>query len=460
MMRIAIVGAGYVGLVTGACLADLGHEVHIWDTDEAKIEMLNKGEVPIHEPGLEDLIQQYANTPFVSTSDDPPTLFFRHTDEVIGGDFDAFYLAVGTPQDKNGNADLSYLMKAVEWLWANIGPENYPMIIIKSTVPPGTAAKVRALIGPCEKSSIISNPEFLKEGDAIRDFRHPDRIVVGLEARPGIPSDIAANRFFKIYLRATLDNRPYGWAKLNKAQYLWMSNESAELAKYANNGMLATRISFMNEMSRVAHAVGASIDDVRGAVGSDRRIGSSFLAAGPGWGGSCFPKDLAALARMPTAPLPAGYDAGLPLVQSAISTNGIQKDFIHGRVKHILPSPLTIRRIAVWGIAFKPRTDDTRDSPALEIISNLWKDGIEVVAHDPVARLSDEYLKLNAVTQVDDMHQSCAEADLILLLTDWDEYRTADWKLVRQVMRTPKVFDTRNALNYSTASGFVEIIKL
>lgn len=425
-MRIAVLGAGYVGLVTGACLASMGHEVHIFEVDEAKLALLRGGTVPIHEPGLEELFAEAA-TP----------VQFRSMDE--GREhFDAYYIAVGTPRGFNGNADLSYVRSAAAWICRKQDLTRPSLAIIKSTVPPGTAEIVRSIFrtGPVEVSDpefpvVVSNPEFLKEGTAIRDFMHPDRIIVGFSTKDRHMAD----HFAAIY--ESLDT-----------QMLVMSNESAELAKYASNGMLATRISFMNEMARISFAVGANIDDVKRAVAADSRIGTKFLNAGPGWGGSCFPKDLQALANM--------AEDDLPVVEGASRTNRIQMTHIAERCLRLLGHPARGSKCTIWGAAFKPDTDDTRSSPIRTIASILTAREVLVKFHDPIARLSDARLG----EQVDDMYDAAWGADLVVLLTDWRDYLDADWAKLAGAMNRGVIFDTRNALDPARVPAELELVRL
>ena len=434
-MRIAVIGAGYVGLVTGACLSYLGHDVHLWDSDVGKIRMLNGGICPIHEPGLESRIRN---------------MQFHHVLDDSDFDIDVFYIAVGTPSLRGGGVDMSYLASAAQWVNKKLVPGLTQTIVIKSTVPPGTAAMVRGIVDPA--FDVVSNPEFLKEGSAISDFANPDRVVIGTDKAKR--QDSPFWRIVDIYKGSGVPTH----------LFLSMTNESAELAKYANNGMLATRISFMNEMSQIAHDVGADIDDVRIAVGSDQRIGPSFLNAGPGWGGSCFPKDLSALAGMSMVP------EHHSVVNSAIATNLNQKEYIVRRTLELLPSMGTnkVNKVCVWGVAFKPGTDDTRDSPTLSIVEELIKSGCAVNVHDPIANLDKDWSEKNSVVQFDDMYAAAHGADVVLLITDWPEYKSADWKFLAKSMggmgRTafspPTIFDTRNVLDQGVVPGFLRLARL
>lgn len=426
-MRIAIIGAGYVGLVTGACLANLGHQIHVWDTDIEKIATLRAGVCPIHEPGLERWI---------------PKMQYHHIDEAPEFVFDVFYIAVGTPTKPDWTADVSYVASAARWIRAQraLGVQT---IVIKSTVPPGTARAVRMIVG--DEFDVVSNPEFLKEGSAMADFQEPDRVVIGTDQgkAPGSPFWVVAKEIYR-------------GSGIAQCKFLSMTNESAELAKYANNGMLATRISFMNEMSRVSHAVGADIDDIKLAVGCDSRIGDRFLNPGPGWGGSCFPKDVSALSLM------GGHMGGGTISCAAITGNRDQQEYIVHRAMGILGDEPG--RVCVWGAAFKPGTDDTRESPALSIMQKLRRNhGCKVTVHDPVARVN-----IPGVTQCDDMYEATVGADLIIHITDWPQYRTADWGKVYMWMTRGKgvylgkrtVFDTRNVLNQHAVRQFLELERL
>lgn len=422
-MRIAVLGAGYVGLVTGACLADIGHEVHLIDTDEEKISKLNDGEIPIYEPGLEEIIGRGC-------------ISFHHVLEASECQYDVFYIAVGTPEAEDGSADISQVLSAARFIGNERVPGKHQVIVIKSTVPPGTSDAVRAAVEP--GFQVVSNPEFLKEGNAIADFKNPDRVVIGIREDETQRSAYPSPHLLMLDI--------YKDSGIGPGKFIFMDNVSAELCKYANNGMLATRISFMNEVSRIANDVGASIDDVRRGVGSDRRIGESFLNAGPGWGGSCFPKDVSALARM-------GSDTELlPLINSAISTNHIQKRYIVDRALSLLnrttygDNCACGFKICILGVAFKPGTDDTRDSPSLDIMRYLSSLGAEVVCHDPVAKLEESFCAEYGVEQIHGIYDAVIGCDLVVLVTDWRDYVIADWGRISDSMEEPCVLDTRNVL--------------
>lgn len=416
-MRIAVIGAGYVGLVTGACLANLGHEVHIFDVEMDRVERLQRGECPIFEPGLEELMD-------LNGCNGYSRLAFKHTSGTCD-EPDAYYIAVGTPPDDEGNADMSFVLQAADWIAkAHAGSSSRAFVVIKSTVPPGTAARVKASFPDPANVSVVSNPEFLKEGTAIKDFSDPDKVVVG---------SLYAEDFDKIM-------EIYERSGIPKSKFFMVSNSTAELAKYANNGMLATRISFMNEMSRIAHDVGASIDDIRRVIGADSRIGAEFLRAGPGWGGSCFPKDLSALSMM------AGDPSKLPLVDSAIETNLLQVEYIAERILHILGPNANRKTLTLWGLAFKPGTDDTRCSPAIALLEILATRIAKIVIHDPVAIASEEILSLGNIQQAPFRDESAINSDLVVVVTDWSCYASVDWSELALQMKGLDVFDTRNII--------------
>jgi UDPglucose 6-dehydrogenase len=420
-MKITVVGAGYVGLVTGACLSEMGNHVVCLDVDPGKIERLQRGEVPIHEPGLDALIQRNAAAGRLQFTTDAVAAVAHGTLQFIG---------VGTPPDEDGSADLQYVLAAAR----NIGQHmtDYKVIVDKSTVPVGTADKVRAAIadalaarGLAMDFAVVSNPEFLKEGAAIDDFMKPDRIVVGSEDE-----------------RATLLMRAvYSPFMRNRDKLLVMDVRSAELTKYAANAMLATRISFMNELARLAERVGADIELVRAGIGSDPRIGTHFLYAGTGYGGSCFPKDVKALIR-------TGQDNGLELgvLQAVEAANDRQKHLLVDRVVERFGEDLGGRTFALWGLAFKPNTDDMREAPSRVIVSELARRGARIQAYDPVAmdearRVLDATPGLAFVS-----HQTAAleGADALLIATEWKEFRNPDFELIKAKLKQPLVLDGRN----------------
>ena len=420
-MKITVVGAGYVGLVTGACLAEMGNHVVCLDVDPRKIEMLQRGEVPIHEPGLDAVIARNAAAGRLQFTTDVAAAVAHGTLQFIG---------VGTPPDEDGSADLQYVLAAAE----NIGRHmtDYKVVVDKSTVPVGTADKVRARIaqvlaerGVDMKYAVVSNPEFLKEGAALDDFMRPDRIVVGSD-------DERAS----LLMRAV-----YAPFMRNKDKLVVMDVRSAELTKYAANAMLATRISFMNELALLAERVGADIEWVRKGIGTDQRIGSHFLYAGTGYGGSCFPKDVKALIR-------TGQEQGLQLgvLQAVEDANERQKLVLVQRVLDRFGEDLSGRTFAVWGLAFKPDTDDMREAPSRVVIEALTRRGAAIRAYDPVAmpearRVLADMPRLQFVD-----HQSAAleGADALLIVTEWKEFRTPDFDQIKAMLKQPLILDGRN----------------
>jgi UDPglucose 6-dehydrogenase len=420
-MKITIIGAGYVGLVTGACLAEMGNHVVCLDVDERKISMLRDGEVPIHEPGLTELVRRNAAAGRMDFTTDAERAVAHGTLQFIG---------VGTPPDEDGSADLSHVLAAAD----NIGRHmtDYKVIVDKSTVPVGTADKVRERVaaalaarGIALDFAVVSNPEFLKEGAAIDDFMRPDRIIIGADDE-----------------RATLLMRAiYSPFMRNHDKLQVMDLRSAEFTKYAANAMLATRISFMNELALLAERVGADIERVRQGIGSDPRIGTHFLYAGTGYGGSCFPKDVKALIR-------TGNDNGVHLgVLSAVeAANERQKRVLVDRVVARFGEDLQGRTFAIWGLAFKPNTDDMREAPSRVVIEDLVRRGATVQAYDPVA-LDEARRALAGVTKVVFVEQSAAAlegADALLVVTEWKEFRNPDFDLIKARLKQPVIFDGRN----------------
>jgi UDPglucose 6-dehydrogenase len=420
-MKITIIGAGYVGLVTGACLAEMGNHVVCLDVDERKISMLRDGEVPIHEPGLTELVRRNAAAGRMDFTTDAARAVAHGTLQFIG---------VGTPPDEDGSADLSHVLAAAD----NIGRHmtDYKVIVDKSTVPVGTADKVRERVaaalaarGIALDFAVVSNPEFLKEGAAIDDFMRPDRIIIGADDE-----------------RATLLMRAiYSPFMRNHDKLQVMDLRSAEFTKYAANAMLATRISFMNELALLAERVGADIERVRQGIGSDPRIGTHFLYAGTGYGGSCFPKDVKALIR-------TGNDNGVRLgVLSAVeAANERQKRVLVDRVVARFGEDLQGRTFAIWGLAFKPNTDDMREAPSRVVIEELVRRGATVQAYDPVA-LDEARRALAGVTRVVFVEESAAAlegADALLVVTEWKEFRNPDFDLIKARLKQPVIFDGRN----------------
>lgn len=433
-MKVTIVGSGYVGLVTGACLAELGNAVFCLDLDQKKIDILNSGGVPIYEPGLQEMIARNRSAGRIQFSTDIAAA-------VEHGEIQ--FIAVGTPPDEDGSADLQYVIAAAR----NIGKymNSSKVIVDKSTVPVGTAEKVTAAIVEELKKrnldpawcSVVSNPEFLKEGAAVEDFMRPDRIVIGTN------HDAAG-------LRAKeLMRKLYAPFNRHHERTYYMDVKSAELTKYAANAMLATRISFMNELANLADAVGADIEAVRQGIGSDSRIGYGFLYAGTGYGGSCFPKDVSALSK--TA-LQHGRD--LKILEAVEAVNREQKTILIEKITKRFGNDLSKHRFAMWGLAFKPNTDDMREAPSRFIISELVKRGAQVVAHDPVAMTEAQHaLELDFQTKPDELKRvslvktpedALAGASALIIVTEWKAFRSPDFDRLKQAMQNPIIFDGRN----------------
>jgi UDPglucose 6-dehydrogenase len=423
-MRVTIFGSGYVGLVTGACLADAGNHVICVDVDAAKIERLNRGEVPIHEPGLEALIQRNAQAKRLEFT----------TDAKLGVAHGLFQLiAVGTPPDEDGSADLQYVLTVARTIGENLS--NYAIVINKSTVPVGTADRVKAEVAAALarrnesiEFDVVSNPEFLKEGAAIADFMKPDRIVVGTD-----------NPRTMELLRALYE--PF---TRNHERFVVMDVRSSELAKYAANAMLATKISFMNELANIAERVGADIEKVRNGIGSDPRIGYSFIYPGVGYGGSCFPKDVQALMR-------SAEDVGYQprLLQAVEAVNATQKQFLFSKIQRHFKGSLQGKAIAIWGLSFKPNTDDMRAAPSLVLIEQLLGAGAEVRAFDPVAMPEAKRILGNrkGLSYAADAQAAVQGADALALVTEWQEFRSPDFDLLKSALKQPVIFDGRNLYN-------------
>ena len=428
-MKITIIGTGYVGLVTGACLAELGNEVFCLDLDEKKIAVLNAGGIPIHEPGLAEVVARNRAAGRLHFSTDVAA-------SVAHGVMQ--FIAVGTPPDEDGSADLQYVLAAARSIGRHMS--GFKVIVDKSTVPVGTGERVRAAlleeIGARDASfSVVSNPEFLKEGAAVDDFLRPDRIVIGHDSdAPGLRAREMMKQLYAPFNR-------------NHERVYWMDVRSAEFTKYAANAMLATRISFMNEMANLADRVGVDIEAVRHGIGSDPRIGHSFLYAGAGYGGSCFPKDVQALER--TA---RGHDQELLILQAVEAVNHRQKQVLGNKIIAAFGEDLSGRHFAIWGLAFKPNTDDMREAPARVLLRQLLGRGATVSAFDPVAMseaqrvLADDldaaqYARLRfAPTPMDALQ----DADALLIVTEWQAFRSPDFDAVKARLKQPLVFDGRN----------------
>ncbi len=415
-MRICVVGTGYVGLVAGACLADSGHFVTCIDVDEGKIQLLHEGYVPIYEPGLEEIVKRNVRQRRLAFASDYAAV--RRAQVV--------FVAVGTPAGENGEADLRHVLDATERIAHAL--ERHAVVAIKSTVPVGTTEQVRALIARITDvdCDVVSNPEFLKEGAAIEDFQKPDRVVIGTT------SERARRIMGEIYAPYVRTEKPI----------IYMDSAAAELTKYAANAMLATRISFMNDISLLCEKVCADVDSVRRGMGADRRIGYSFLFPGVGYGGACFPKDVKAL-------IAKGREHGvdLEILKAVERTNARQKRALVEKALKHFHGALAGRHFAVWGLAFKARTDDIRESPAVEVIEMLLGKGATVHCHDPVAEEVAKNHFGDRIGYADTPYDCCEGADALVVVTDWSQFRKPDLNRIRDAMRSPVVFDGRNVFD-------------
>jgi UDPglucose 6-dehydrogenase len=415
-MNIGVVGTGYVGLVVGACLAENGNTVVCVDADRAKVDALRAGEIPIYEPGLNEMVPRNVAADRLSFTTDL---------EASVKAADVLFIAVGTPQDEDGSADLSHVLEVARGIGRAMN--GYKVVVNKSTVPVGTAAKVRQVIGGLTKHpfGVVSNPEFLKEGTAVDDFLKPDRVVIGIDD-PKV--ETIMRTLYEPFVRT---GNPI----------LVMDHASAELTKYAANAMLAARISFMNEMANYCDKVGANVRLIRLGMGTDSRIGQSFLFPGVGYGGSCFPKDVKALIRM-------GEEAGveLGLVGAIDRTNAQQKRILVPRISAHLGG-LAGKRVAIWGLAFKPKTDDMREAPAVAIIEGLLQGGAGVSAYDPEAGRVARREFGDRITICDRSYDAVEGADALAVVTEWNEFREPDFKKIKSLMRRPAIFDGRNIYN-------------
>ena len=413
-MNITVVGTGYVGLVVGACLAETGGDVTCVDVDVAKIEGLKRNVLPIYEPGLDALVERNQSQGRLTFTTDIASAMVKA--QVV-------FIAVGTPPDEDGSADLRHVLKVAEQIGEHMQREI--VVVTKSTVPVGTAARVAATISTRARHAfhMCSNPEFLKEGAAVEDFLRPDRVVLGVE------SDFARGVMAELYAPFVRTGKPI----------LFMDIPSAEMTKYAANAMLATRISFMNEIANLCERVGADVDLVRRGIGSDSRIGPSFLFPGPGYGGSCFPKDVKALVR-------TAKDAKAPLriLEAVEEVNEHQKHRLFAKLRRALGDALRGSRIGVWGLAFKPQTDDMREAPALTLIDELLEAGAQVVAHDPAAMHEAKRRLDGKVAFADSNYDAIQDADALVVVTDWNEYRHPDFSRIRSALRKPIIVDGRN----------------
>jgi UDPglucose 6-dehydrogenase len=413
-VKIAVVGTGYVGLVQGTCLAESGNDVVCVDKIEAKIEGLKQGKVPIYEPGLGELVHRNMRDGRLTFT----------TDLAAGiAEAEIVFIAVGTPQGPDGGADLSGVWEVGRQIAANL--HSSKIIVVKSTVPVGTNAELArrmAEVAPVPLD-VASNPEFLKEGAAIDDFNKPDRVVVGVRR------DEVANRLHELYAPFLRTDRPF----------LVMTPESAEMTKYVANCLLATKISFINEMANLCEAYGADVNDVRRGIGHDQRIGFHFLFPGVGYGGSCFPKDIRAMIHM-------GQAKGVParMMEAVDEVNEAQKDVLFKKIHRHFGGALADKTIAVWGLAFKPRTDDIREAPAMVLIESLIAAGAQLRLHDPEALANARHLYGERLAYCDRPYGALEQADALAVVTEWNEFRNPDFEVMRRLMRQPVVFDGRN----------------
>ena len=422
-MKIAVIGTGYVGLVAGACFAETGHDVTCVDVVPEKIAMLERGEVPIYEPGLSGILERVRASGHIRYTT-------KHAEAMPGTK--VVFIGVGTPESEDGSPDMKYVFAAVEDVVA--AADGPFILVLKSTVPVGTAAKVKALCA--EKSShaidVVSNPEFLAEGTSVDDFLRPDRVVIGTD------SDEAFAVMEELYRPFTLNQKPI----------IRMSNVSAELTKYAGNAMLATRVSFMNEIARLCDAVGADVQSIAEGIGTDRRIGRPFLYAGCGYGGSCFPKDTQGLIHV-------GQQAGvdMSIVRQVEAVNDEQKKLLVERVVARFGEDLSGRTFAIWGLAFKPKTDDVREAPAEIVVGELLARGAKVVGSDPEGIENFRRMFGDKMTYAQDPYDCAQDADAVILCTEWMEFRAIDFAKLRSVVKEPVIFDGRNVLDRQAAEA-------
>jgi len=418
-MKVAIVGSGYVGLVTGTCFAEVGIDVTCVDIDEKKINNLNEGIIPIYEPGLEEMVHRNVNK---------GRLHFTTNIKDALQDCEVIFSAVGTPPDEDGSADLKYVLGVA----ADVGRymDDYILIVTKRTVPVGTAEKVRKAIreqldirGVNHKFDVASNPEFLKEGAAIDDFLKPDRIVVGCD------SPRAEKLMSALYKPFTLNGHPV----------IFMDIVSAEMTKYTANSMLATKISFMNDIANLCEIVGANVNMVRKGIGSDSRIGNKFIYPGVGYGGSCFPKDVKALIKTSD-----DFGHSLRILKAVEAVNDDQKLVMFNKISKYFKGNLKGKVIALWGLSFKPQTDDMREAPSVEMIKKFLEAGAKVKAYDPVAMKEARRIMGDAIEYADDQYDALIDADCLLMVTEWPEFKFPNWKVIKKLLKGHVVFDGRN----------------
>jgi UDPglucose 6-dehydrogenase len=427
-MNISIVGTGYVGLVSGACFAELGARVWCIDSDKDKIEGLNNGVIPIYEPGLEDLVKRNKKA---------GRLFFSTDLTESVNDVEMLFIAVGTPPGEDGSADLSHVIDVARTIGRNI--QKYLLVVTKSTVPVGSSRLVKGAIeeelakrGAHIEFDVASNPEFLKEGAAIDDFMKPDRVVVGVE------SERARELMTRLYAPMLLSN----------FRVIFMDIPSAEMTKYAANAMLATRISFINEIANLCGKVGADVAMVRKGIGSDSRIGSKFLYPGPGFGGSCFPKDVKALIKTGR-----DHDSPVTLLESVEAINKRQKKVLFGKFSDYYDGDIRGKRAAIWGLSYKPGTNDMREAPSLTLIGQLLEAGCVVKAYDPQAMGEARKRLGDSIELATDIYDAVEYADVLFHVTEWKEYRMPDWEKVRSLMKTPLLIDGRGVFNQADLEG-------
>lgn len=430
-MKITIVGSGYVGLVSGACFAQMGNEVTCFDVDERKISMLQNGEIPIYEKGLKEIVEETASKGYLRFT----TLAQEAYKDVL-----LVFIAVGTPMGEDGSADLSYVLSAAKEIGKNIS--SYAVIVDKSTVPIGTADLVRSTIQEELKKreinidfDVVSNPEFLKEGMAIKDFMSPDRVVIGSN------SPTAIKILQELYSPFTL----------KKERLLVMDIKSAEMTKYAANAMLATKISFINEMARICEAVGADINSVRQGIGSDPRIGYDFIYPGCGYGGSCFPKDVKALQKIASS-----FGVPTPMLEATEAINASQKLVLVEKIKKIFGENLQGKTFAMWGLSFKPETDDMREAPSLEMIRALTQMGAKIRAYDPKASENAKfYIGKNPLLEYcDDKYTALQNCNALIVCTEWKEFRSPDFERIAQSLSEKTIFDGRNLYHNLNLADF------
>lgn len=435
-MRVCVIGTGYVGLVTGACLAEIGHDVICIDTDQNKITRLSLGDMPIYEPGLKELVESNQQKKRLS--------FFTNVAEAAKSNCEFYFIAVGTPSClDDGSADLSHVYKAAEDAARAIELEHgrrdrFSVFVMKSTVPVGTGRDIARLLGRhlnTDNFAVASNPEFLREGCAVEDFMAPDRIIVGSK------SDQACTLLRELY---------HPLLRLGGTPIVTTTVETAELTKYAANAFLATKVSFINELSRLCEKTGADIDELALGMGLDKRIGDKFLKAGPGYGGSCFPKDTAALVKTAN-----DFQSPVEIVETVVRGNNRHKQFVLDKIRHAFDGAVFGKRIAVLGLAFKARTDDVRDSPALTIVDTLRNEGAIVVAYDPVANDKARALLGNAMVHYSaTLPEALKDADGAVILTEWSEFRKAEWRDLASTMANPLLVDLRNIFSLQEAGLF------